>query len=221
MWALLTLAMPYRRTAAASVQLLCREWSGESTILCLKMYAWIQGPTSTHWNMFYLYLPKIDSDTLQVGIWKSKTHKYQSRGMRMCQPLTKAFNAERLLVNPTVLMKADVLLWTVPLLPTNSFHLKYLNHTCMLAPRLAVSPQMIQEPNPKYFSTGELPWESLGLHNPLTGLLQGQIFWAKCEVLRHPWSGTLWVPKSSVIMLPAWWICWRMQAWWLSVEQPA
>lgn len=143
-WALLTLARPYQRTAAE----VYREREGmkrwESTILCLKMCALIQDPASTQWNMFYLCLPKTESHALLLNryICKSETHKYQSRGTRTSGP-PKTFNAERVLVNPTILMKADVLLWTAPLLPTNSFHLVFKPYLYPGA-RIIRSPQMLQ-----------------------------------------------------------------------------
>lgn len=123
------------------------------------MYALIQCPTSTHWNTFYLYLPKIESHTLQVDIWRRKTRKCQSRGMRMSEPPKKAFNAETPLVNPMILMKADVLLWTAPPLPTNSFHLKCLNHTRVLVPGLAIHLRWHENPFKIFFNW----WTALGV----------------------------------------------------------
>lgn len=102
----------------------------------------------------------------RVGIWKSKTQEYQSRGMRMSEPSKKAFNAERLLVTPTILMKADVLLWTVPLLPTNSFHLKCLNRTCTLAARLAVHFRWYKNPIQNIFQLVNCPGSPRGFTTP-------------------------------------------------------
>lgn len=45
--------------------------------------------------------------------------------------------------------------------------------------------------------------QSLGLHNYLTGVLQGLICWVRYEVLAHCATETLKVPNSSAIMLLA------------------
>lgn len=50
---------------------------------------------------------------------------------------------------------------------------------------LEVNPTILMEAHVLLWA---VPPPPLGRHNPLAGLLQGQIFWAECEVLGHSWE---------------------------------
>lgn len=152
-WALLTLARPYQRTAAEAYRE-CQGMKGwGSTILRSKMRDLQQDPTSTHWNKFYLCIPKTESHALLLN-----------------------------------------------------------GYICILVPGFTSDDTRTQS---KVFFNWWAPGTSQ--HSRRTAARTDLLSQTWCS--QH-WGGTVQAPHSSVTLLPARWISWWAQAWWLSMEQP-